>query len=727
MSIYENQILESDNENLDLVTLQRILWISPDNTNIVVIDITDNKDMKLPFFRTYEDIKYQIESGRERTIEIDPDLRIIFPYDEYLNKYKLERDEKWGIIKDIVVQEPDIYFSEIRGKLIKEVEEKTGKAKKEIYKYLKRYWFYGKSINGLLKNYFDCGAPGKEREISKKTGPKSKDGNEFIVTEKDKENFKWAIKKFHIGEGKSLSKTHQLLREQKYSSGYYRKFGSMVPIVVPEKAPTLRQFLYWYQNEYSFSAKYSNRHGRRKATMDTRPLVGDATARAMGVGYVYEIDSTPADIILVSEDRKTIIGTPTLYIVMDQTSRFIAGYSASVGNPSWIEEAVALENAGTNKVEFCKQYDIDINEEDWPCYHLPKYVLGDRGELKSKMAENLLALKVDVINTPSYRGDLKPFVEQHFNKTNNEIRELLSTVGAKPSKPKQRGEADPARNAALTIYEFNQFMIVQILTYNKSALSKGFFVSREMFEDKVGLTPLEVWNWGKSKRLLHIEPRDLIRYSLLPKASAKVSQYGIEFDKRCYTSELGIKEGWFESKSIDGERNITVSYDPRNVSSIFIRKKNGKLVQCFLTEKFKDYENLHIEEAKAIMKYKKDQLFIKEREELQYQAELHAYADSLAKDAKGEVKVATKDMSFYERNKNKRETKKSESRTFGSKNAWTAIETIEDGNGKTSLDEVVEFPSSVNNLSMEQNKINGIQAQFASKIKERRRNNESLE
>ena len=86
----------------------------------------------------------------------------------------------------------------------------------------------------------------------------------------------------------------------------------------------------------------------------------------------------------------------TLYIVKDVFSRFIAGFHVSVAPASTIEQMVALENTGINKVEFCKQYGIEIEEDDWPCAHLPKFLAGDRGELKAKMTENLININVDV-------------------------------------------------------------------------------------------------------------------------------------------------------------------------------------------------------------------------------------------------------------------------------------------------------------------------------------------
>jgi hypothetical protein len=569
--LFENNVIELLDNELKPESLLRILWISPDKMDIILVEINDHRKMKLPFFRNYSEIVNEIEGGKARVLEIDPDLRLISPDENYLRKYKAQRDENWDVIKDIVIKEPDIYISKYRGTLINEVVEKIGKSKKEIYRLLKRYWFYGKTKNALLRNYFDCGAPGKQREYSKKPGPKSNEGNEFIVTDKDKKIFEAAVTKFHVKQKMNLTATHQHMCEENYNSGYYRKNGVLVPMIEPKKIPTIRQFLYWYNNEYPFVNKYLNRHGKRKAEMDVRPLLGDATERALSVGYLYEIDSTPADIILVAEDRQTIIGTPTLYIVMDVFSRMIVGFHASLSPASIIEQMVALENAATSKVEFCRQYGIEIEESDWPSKNLPQYLNGDRGELKSKWSENLVSLKVDVDNAPSYRGDLKPFIERHFGLTNDKIRQLLFQVGAKPGRARERGELDPARNAALTIYEFTQFMILQIITFNKSALNKEYFVTREMFEDMIELSPLGVWNWGTRKNLLHQVTRNLLRYTLLPKGKATVTRWGIEFSKMCYSNEYGLKAGWFEEELIDGQKYIEISYDPRNISSIFIR------------------------------------------------------------------------------------------------------------------------------------------------------------
>ncbi|WP_245902228.1 Mu transposase C-terminal domain-containing protein [Gracilibacillus dipsosauri] len=716
--IIENSIIELHSDNLSTKKIERVLWISKINQDVILVDITDHKNKKLPHKRNYGELINDLDEGRARILELEPDLRILSPDDEYLETHKKSRDANWDIIKDIAKKEPSIYNSRERGRLIKETVEKTGKNKKIIYDLLKKYWFYGKSMNGLLKNYTNCGAPGKERQYKNKTGPKSKNGNNFIVEEKDKKIFDKALKKYHIKGKMSLKSTHEHMCEEYYNEGYYRKYNEMVPIVSPKNGPTLRQFLYWYHKSNSFGEKYAKRYGERKRNMDVRILQGDASARALAVGYLYEIDSTPADVILVAEDRKTIIGTPTLYIVKDVFSRMIVGFHASLSPPSWVEQMVALENAATNKVEFCRQYGIDIEQSDWPCLHLPKYLVGDRGELKGKKAEQLVNLKVDVMNAPSYRGDLKPYVEQHFRLTNHEIRDLLSNTGAKPPELKKRGEHDPAREASLTIKEFIKFMIVQIITFNKKALPKDFFVTKDMFQENVDLTPIDVWNWGANKRLLHEKSRMEIRYNLLPKGKGKVTRRGIEFEGMYYTCDFGIKEGWFEEEKIDGNRKLIINYDPRNVSRVFLKLRSGKLEPLRLTEKYKEYEDLHLEDVRAIMRYKKEQIYKKTAESKQFQAELHTFSQKLVKVATEETKKAIENKSIYERKKDKRAKRKVESRNNDSRSAWSA-NASESSNNRESNKDIVSFPNN-NDTKSNNEDLSNIYERFSAKNRERR-------
>jgi hypothetical protein len=148
------------------------------------------------------------------------------------------------------------------------------------------------------------------------------------------------------------------------------------------------------------------------------------------------------------------------------------------------------------------------------------------------------------------------------------------------------------------------------------------------------------------------------------------------------------------------------------------------LEQCFLTSKYKEYEGLHLEDVKVIMKYKKDQLEQKKKEEKQHNAVLHAYSKKLAQNAMKETKDATKNMSYYERQRDKRETRKAEARTRGSEDAWTSKDNLNADSKSKQTGEVVQFPGSNSYKGTESD----IQKSFSAKNRSRRnRNHEPLE
>jgi hypothetical protein len=328
---------------------------------------------------------------------------------------------------------------------------------------------------------------------------------------------------------------------------------------------------------------------------------------------------------------------------------------------------------------------------------------------------------VDLLNAPSYRGDLKPYVEANFHITNEIIRQLLS--GSTEPGQRVRGDKDPSVDSALTIEEFHRFMIVYILTYNKSALTREYLPTKDMFADKVDLTPIGVWNWSAGNRLLHEKSKNELIYNLFPREEAKVSRHGIEFHKLCYTTELAIKEGWFDGNGngINGQREVEICYDPRNCSSIFLKHKKG-LIQCFLTGRFKEFEDLCFAEVDKILEYRDNQINIQEKAEKQHRAELHAFAEVLDKQATKEMKDATQDISFSARKKNKREVRMEESNKWSASVAMTRTTqdiTNDPPNDEKLNNNVVQFPYEEEDITPTKN-LNEIKSLFSRKNSERR-------
>ncbi len=702
--------------------LERVLWISKDQTQVVMISIDNKHCIPFPYFRDFQSLISLVDSEMVRIVTYEPDLRLLSPDDDYLSKYEIVRDEKWELIKDMVSKEPEIYLPEYRGKMIVAVMQRTGKQKKFIYECLKRYWYYGKTKNGLLRNYFESGSG--EKQKSANSGPKSKDRNQYITSEKDFEIFRKSVKKFHINEEKNLQETYSHMLSEHYNEGYYRRHGVMVPIVEPNNCPTLRQFKYWYYQNFNKKKKYAARHGLRKAEMNARAHTGTPEQYLQGPGELYEIDSTQGDVFLMSIDHQTEIGQAHVYFVKDVMSRFIAGMHVCK-NPSWEEEMVALENAATDKVEFCAKYGVFIDADEWPSHHLPRYLIGDRAETKSKNSNNLVNLNIKVGNPPSYRGDLKPYVEQQHRHFHLRITQLVK--GAVKKEHRNRGDKDPAAEAVCSIEEFTKLVILYVIEYNRSALSDYYVVTKEMYEEKVPLTPISIWNWGLNKNLLHEMPRDLIRYNLLPIGKGQVTRSGVAFEKMSYLCDEGLEEGWFEDEQIEGKSAVEVRYDPRNCSSIFIKLKSGKLQPFYLHPRFKEYESLHFEDVKAIFRYKNAES--KKQRQSNTRNELNAVAKEINKSATIKTKIAQIGKSKAAKHKNKRLVRKMEKRLISSRNAWTAIrKDYQSHDNKTA--EIIPFvtPGQTNN-SMESAqtsnlKATSMQAFLMAQSLERRKNRE---
>lgn len=537
-SIYH--LLSLNNES-DLII--RVLWVSQDKQTIVVVDATDSQKIDLPFFMSATELLNDVHDNKAKKMDYDPDERITNPTSEYLKNHQGKRDKKWEYIKEIVQLEPEIYDSKKRWQIIKDVKTKFEVKENVIYDAIKKYWFYGKNINGLINNYFDSGAKGKPKEY--KTKPGKKTDNNYQLSDDDFKIFQRAVDEALIKNKKTLTDTHQYMLENYYKKNGYRERGVVVPNIIENESPTLRQFTYWYRKKFTYQERKSHKIGRRNAEKKYRALLSSTTSFIEGPGVLYQIDSTLSDTEVVAINGRTPIGRPTTFIVKDVFARKIVGYASIVNPPSWVEGAMmALENASTNKVEFCKKYNVTITEEEWPAQNLPRYIVADRGEMKSKYPNGIVHLGVQIANTPSYRPDLKAVIEQQFNITNKIIRSILYKAGA-INKTREPGDSKPEETAAITMDTFNRIMIEHILAFNKSSLPREFIVTPEMFKAGVELTPLSIWNWGKDKLLLHERPKHVIHYALLPKTEAKVTRFGIEYEKLCYASKIGEENGWF--------------------------------------------------------------------------------------------------------------------------------------------------------------------------------------
>lgn len=620
---------------------ERILWIDNQNTVSFVVDIFAKGYS--PILRNIDVVTDCLNTRRAVLLTEDPWAMIVHDR-ELKEKDKKKRDKAWEIISFVINEcgEPDIFNSHVRSKVVNKASEKFSISNRTVYEYLKRFWQRGKTINALLPDYYRCGGIGKEKNSGtvKRGRPRkgSKDAG-INIDEKTKEVFMASIKRFYYTSQKNSLKTvYELMRKEFYTSSYRYENNIRKPVLLDSHlVPTFGQFKYWFYKERNLKKEISLRKSAKNYSLENRAIIGNSTIEAMGPGSIYQIDATIADVYLVSRYNKNwIIGRPVVYAVIDVFSRMVTGIYIGLEGPSYVGAMMALANACTDKVQFCREYDIHITEEEWPVHYLCETIIADRGELEGKNIENLIsAMHVKIQNTASYRADWKGIVEQHFRLTNLKVKPFLP--GFINEDYRQRGSRNYALDATLNIYQFTQIIIKCALYHNNQHNLMNYNREEMMISDEVEAIPIKLWNWGIQNRAgkLRFVSEDIIKLNLMPRDMATVTAQGIKFKNIYYGSEIALKEHWFEKARNKGSWKVDVCYDPRDMNYIYIPGSDNKSFEkCFLLKHEERYLDKSYEEIEYLIEKEKIELRQKEEEELQSKVDLMSEIEEIVKEAK---------------------------------------------------------------------------------------------
>jgi hypothetical protein len=624
--------------NLDTSVVRRILWISPDERYVCTIILFSNSfSPKLEFM---SEIIYEIKSGKVEEIE-DPYNSLSFIEENLTEKQKKFREKAWEVIKFIymISPEPLIYESKSRGIAIKEAIDKFGLSRTTINKYISRYWQRGMTLNALIPDTTNCGAPGKERKAGKaKLGRKRKYSESEGVNVDDgiKRIFDKALNKYYYtAKQNSLKITYELMIRD-----YFTEFSPDGETTINiDSVPSVAQFRYYFNKNRDYKKEISTRHSSKEYYLNHRPILGDSLSKVQGgAGEVYQIDATIADFYLISEcDKTKVVGRPTVYLVVDVFSRAIVGFHVTHEHPSYNAAMVALYNAFTGKKkEQFEQMGVNIDEKDFPYQHVCSKLISDRGELEGKMAEQIVRdLTTTLSLTPSFRGDLKAIVESFHAKINTYLKIFIPGF-VDGGQFKRRGGTDYRLKARLTIKEARKIVAMTVLHINNNQFMKDYRLSIEMLEDNVLPIPINIWRWSIENRsgLLRKVDESTLKLALLPSGSGRITKYGLKFNGLYYKSERAMNDKWFEIARNDGSWNVEVKYDARNISTIFlVDDRNNLLDECKLLEHQNKYLNLSIEEVKEIQAYERKQYNDYKNDELESRINLYYDIEKVVKES----------------------------------------------------------------------------------------------
>ncbi|MEO9589110.1 MULTISPECIES: Mu transposase C-terminal domain-containing protein [Marinobacter] len=436
--------------------------------------------------------------------------------------------------------------------------------------------------------------------MENKVGPKRtvSPGVGVPVTEEVAELFRMALDGFYLTNEKV-----PLTAARDKAVGLFK---ARYPSATEKSLPTMRQFRYFYETNYRKNEVVRRRTPSRIYQKDKRALTSTSANLNFGPGARYEIDATIADLYLVAEkDPNVIIGRPVLYFVKDVFSRMVVGMYVGLESPSWVAAMMALGNAFSDKVAYCREYEINIGGEDWPSMGVPAGIMADRGELLYKQADVLVnRFGIQLSNSRAYRGDDKAICERFFGTIQSKFRPYVGGV-VEPVNGKKRAGKRYELDADLNLLEFTQMLINLVLFYNTQHVVEGYDFAPDMPTD-LPAVPRELWNWGIQNRTgkLRSCDEDLTRINLLPYESGTVSQVGITFKGLVYTCQEALAQGWFDRIRQSRPSKVEIAFDPRRTDTVYLRPDSSfeNYWVCELSDRSRRYKGMSFVEAAGILK-----------------------------------------------------------------------------------------------------------------------------
>lgn len=618
--------------------IYRVLWLNKKIDLLYIINVNE-KYMPVPIILS--ELKKLIEDG-EVVIEENDNWININTEDDISVLHKKYRDKAWSVIEELVKQEPYIFETISRRKLILEVSETQQVSESTIKRNLKRFWSRGKIKNALTPDYNNSGAPGKEKvNANKKRGRPRKNvslvGEGINIDENIKKIFKASVNKYYNTSNKnSLITAYNLMIKE-----YFTEYKNKSIIEVSSNIPSIGQFKYWFYKNRNYKKEISSRYGSKRYDQRHRELLGNTSMDTLGPGDLVQIDSTIADLYLVSEyDRSLIIGRPTIYLIIDAYSYQILGVNVTLESASHIGAAVAIYSMVQDKVELCKQYGIDITKDEWPVCNLPNAILADRGEMEGKQIESLIEnLGISIRLTSSYRAEMKAKVEKAFDLINQNTKPFIT--GKVDGDFRERGDKDFRLKASLTLKEYTRIVIKTIIYHNNHHVLKDYSRSKEQIEDNVKPIPIELWNWGieNMSGCLKSLPQEVVILNLMPTQNGTITSRGLKFKGVYYSSKKMMDERWFEKARNSGTWKVKISYDPRNINNIYIKNSNGReFDKCFLLDHQDRYKDKTLEDISYLMEMEKLDNELLKQNELQAKLTLMQDIESIVKESKDNYK-----------------------------------------------------------------------------------------
>ena len=316
--------------------------------------------------------------------------------------------------------------------------------------------------------------------------------------------------------------------------------------------PSIRRLGRWL--ELKDQAKLmARREGKDKAERRYLATPGGLTAnRPLDI---VQIDHTKADVTVVDPVSRRPLGRPTLTVAIDVSTRMILGFHLSLEPPSLLSVALCLTHAVMDKSHWLAARGLGT---EWTAHGIPRAILVDNGAefhapaFKLACSEYQINLQHRPPGTPRYGGHIERLIGTMMGAVH-----LLP--GSHFSNIFERGDLDVEAEAVMTLPEVEAWLALEIT---------GSYHAR--VHNTLEAPPQAVWNQQLDTSASRM-PADLRQFLIdfLPSEQRVLQRDGLHlFHIRYWSDALRWLMG-------QGGCKLTLKYDPRDLSRIFVLTKDG--------------------------------------------------------------------------------------------------------------------------------------------------------
>lgn len=297
------------------------------------------------------------------------------------------------------------------------------------------------------------------------------------------------------------------------------------------------------------------REGAKKSEPLFLPTPGGLEAEAPL--DIVQIDHTKVDVTVVDPVTRLPIGRPTLTLAIDVNTRMALGFYLSLEAPSLTAVALCLTHAVIDKTPWLAARGIAA---DWPCYGIPRTIHVDNGaEFHARAFEwACTEHRIDL----SYRPPGTPRFGGHIERLIGTMMGAVHLIpGSHFSNIRERGDLDPEAEAVMTLRDLETYIALEIVGAYHARIHKA-----------LDMPPAAAWNTRVGETVVRrpLDPRQFL-IDFLPCEERTLQRDGLHlFHIRYWSDELRWLMG-------HDRRRLTVKYDPRDLSCVFVATGEGYL------------------------------------------------------------------------------------------------------------------------------------------------------